>query len=516
MVFRMRRVLLALALLPVVGAAQTTAKGFVFDDTNKNGRKDFDEKGIPNIRVSNQRTSTKTDRNGAWTLPCDDDTIFFVVKPRGWMTPVSKQQLPIFYYIHKPTGSPPNMKFKGIAPTGPLPASIDFPLYKRDEPNRFQAIFFGDTQPRDVREVDYLTRDIIEPLVEEAKRKKYDFGVTLGDIVFDDLAVFEPYINAIALLGMPWYNVLGNHDVNYDGGSDKNSDETFHRHFGPNYYSFDHGPTHFVVLDNVNVHTPAGATRATYNNVLGPEQLAWLKDDLANTPKNQLVVLCMHIPLNEGLDKEEFFKLINERPYALSVSAHTHFQEHRFLTSPNLKEPHHHFVSVTTCGSWWQGRPDDRGVPVTTMRDGAPNGFSVFSFDGNQYKIEFRTAGAPAEQQMNIYAPDVLKWSEVEATDIVVNVYGGNEKSTVEMKFGNGEWKNMEKVLEPDPEYAKLVQRDAALTAPYRPLPGAINSPHLWKLKLPFTRERGTVPVHVRSKDMFGQVYIGTRGIRIE
>lgn len=513
----MRWLLSASLLLPILAQAQTTATGFVFDDTNKNGVKDSGEKGIPNVKVSNQRTITKTDRNGAWKLPSDDDTIFFVVKPRNWMTPVTKEQLPRFFYIHKPAGSPAAMKFPGVAPTGPLPKSIDFPLYRRNEPNRFQAIFFGDTQPRDVKEVDYLTRDIIEPLVEEAKLKKYSFGVTLGDLVFDDLKVFDPYINAVALLGMPWYNVLGNHDVNYDGGSDKNSDETYHRHFGPNFYSFDHGPTHFIALDNVHVYTPAGAQRSTYKSLLGPEQLAWLKEDLAATPKNQLVVLMMHIPFDETEDKDEVFKLINERPYALSVAAHTHFQEHRFLNSPLLKTPHHHFVSVTTCGSWWQGRPDDRGVPIATGRDGAPNGFSVFTFDGSQYKIEFRAAGAPAEQQMNIYAPELLNRADVDKTDIVVNVYGGNEKSVVEMRFGaTGEWRKMEKVLEPDPEFVKLVTRDQTLTAPFRPLPGAMNSPHLWKLKLPATTERGTVPVHIRTKDMFGQVYYATRGIRID
>lgn len=512
----MRRLLLCLAVLPAAAYSQQTARGFVFDDVNKNGVKDSGEKGIAGIRVSNQDTITKTDRNGAWSLPATDDTIFFVIKPRNWMTPVSKKQLPLFYYIHKPKGSPDSLKFKGVAPTGPLPKSIDFPLYKRSEPNSFQALFFGDTQPRDVREVDYLTRDIIEPLIEEAKQKKYSFGVTLGDLVFDDLAVFDPYINAVALLGMPWYNVLGNHDVNYDGGSDENSDETYHRHFGPSYYSFDHGPTHFVALDNVYVHQPAGAQRATYKGLFGEKQLKWLKEDLASIPKSQLVVLTMHIPFYDTEDREEVFKMLSERPYALSVSAHTHYQEHRFLQSPNLKEPHHHLVNVTTCGSWWQGRPDDRGVPITTMRDGAPNGFSVFSFDGNQYKIEFRAAGAPAAQQMNIYAPDVLKPADVDATDIVVNVYGASEKSTVEMRFGSGEWRKMDKVLEPDPEYVKLVQRDAALSTPYRPLPGAINSPHLWKLKLPSNLERGTIPIHIRTTDMFGQVYYATRGIRID
>ena len=63
----------------------------------------------------------------------------------------------------------------------------------------------------------------------------------LGDIVFDDLSVMEPLNQAIALIGLPWYNVIGNHDLNMDAPNDELSDETFERFYGPAYYSFDHG-----------------------------------------------------------------------------------------------------------------------------------------------------------------------------------------------------------------------------------------------------------------------------------
>lgn len=517
MVPAMRVLLCALSLLPVCGFAQVQAKGYVFEDLNRNGIKEIGEPGIADVKVSNQHEFTKTDKSGFWTMKGTDDTIFFVVKPRNWMTPLNEFNLPQFHYIHKPNGSPPSLKTPGVEPTGPLPEFINFPLHRREETTWFRALFFGDTQPRNATEVDYLKRDIIEPLIEEAKKEKYSFGVTLGDLVFDDLGVFDPYIRAIALLGMPWYNVLGNHDINKDIPDDKLSDETFERLFGPNYYSFDHGPTHFVVLDNVFWYQNPQTNRGSYKGRFGEEQLAWLKKDLALVPPDQLVVMMMHIPFQDTEDKEEMFKVIGDRPYCLSVSAHTHYQEHKFLESEHLKKPHHHVINVTTCGSWWQGRPDDRGVPITTMRDGAPNGFSVFTFDGNQYSIEFRAAGSPASHQMNIYAPELLKRYEAEGTEIVVNVFGGNEKSVVEMKFGNdGEWIKMDKVMRADPQYAKIADRDKDLKAPYRPLPAPIESPHLWAAKLPRPSSRGTIPVHIRTTDMFGQVYYATRGIRIE
>ena len=47
-----------------------------------------------------------TGKGGRYELPIDDDDIIFVIKPRGYMTPVDALNLPRFYYIHKPAGSP--------------------------------------------------------------------------------------------------------------------------------------------------------------------------------------------------------------------------------------------------------------------------------------------------------------------------------------------------------------------------------------------------------------------------
>jgi hypothetical protein len=505
------------------GPPTGTARGVVFDDRNKNGKRDPGEPGLGGIVVSNQREVVKTDRQGRWQLPHDDDTIFFVVKPRNWMTPVDEDKLPRFYYIHKPAGSPPNLRYEGVKPTGPLPASIDFPLMRRPEPTKFAALFFGDTQPRDLREVDYIIRDIVEPIIH--RKEKFDFGVTLGDVVFDDLTVTKPLVQAIGLIGIPWYYVLGNHDINFDVTDDEHSDEHWERTFGPNYYSFDHGPTHFVVLDDVvwfgkdnAVKLDPARTNGFYRAGLGKTQLEWLERNLATVPDNKLVVLMMHIPINEIEDRAELFRILAKRPYALSVSAHTHFQEHRFLTSKDgwpKAEPHHHVVNVTTCGSWWTGAPDSRGVPHTTMRDGAPHGYSVFTFDGNQYKIEFRAARRSPDYQMNIMAPDALRGSEVSSTVVYANVFGGSERSKVEYSFAGSRWAPMTKTLENDPLFTVTSQRDRTLQRPYRPLPNPMQSPHLWKATLSGSLQPGVYPLHVRTTDMFGQVSIATRAIRV-
>jgi hypothetical protein len=497
-----------------------TAHGTVFEDRDRDGVRDPGERGVAGVWVSNQRTFAKTDRQGRWKLPYNDDTTFFVVKPRGWMTPVDDDNVPRFYYVHKPGGSEPSLDYPGLRPTGPLPESVDFPLYRRREADEFAALFFGDTQPRDLREVDYLARKVFAPLYDDDLGA--DFGVTLGDVVFDDLSVIPALKQAVGLIGLPWYYVIGNHDLNLDAADDGGSDETWHHYFGPNYYSFDHGPVHFVVLDNVEWRSQANAAqevppraRGYYRAALGAVQLEWLRQDLATAGRDRLVVALMHIPVTEVVEKKELFALLAERPYALSVSAHTHMQEHRFLTEQDgwpKPVPHHHVINVTTCGSWWSGMPDSLGVPHTTMRDGAPPGYSVFRFDGNQYSIEFRAAGRPESYQMNLYAPEEVKAGQFVA---YANVFGGSERSKVEYSFAGGPWHPMERVLEPDPAYVQAVEREGAVPAPFRKLPRPEASTHLWKATVRGVWRSGVLPLHVRTTDMFGQSYTATRAVRV-
>ncbi len=78
--------------------------------------------GISGVMVSNGRDVALTDADGRYTLPVTDETVLFVIKPSGYMTPVDPvTMLPRFYAIHQPAGSPSalGLTFEGIAPTGP-------------------------------------------------------------------------------------------------------------------------------------------------------------------------------------------------------------------------------------------------------------------------------------------------------------------------------------------------------------------------------------------------------------
>jgi len=500
------------------------AVGVVFHDRDGDAARGAGEPGLEGVAVSNGREVARTDAEGRYRLPVDDDTILFVVKPSGWRTPMSRDRLPSFFYIHKPAGSAPGLRFPGVAPTGPLPASVDFPLAPQAEADRFRVIVFGDTQPYDLEQLDYLSRDVIAELIGTDAA----FGFTLGDLVGDDLSLFEPLSRAIARIGVPWYNVIGNHDMNYDARDDAGSDETFERVYGPSTYAFEYAGAHFLVLDDVIY---GGADRdppstQNYRGGFGADQLDFLRAYLADVPREALVVALMHMPLAGpppfGFEQgRELLALLGGRPNTLSFSSHTHMQYQLFLgPEAGFQGPaqHLHVNQAAVAGSWWLGAKDELGIPHATMRCGAPNGWSILEIDGPRFRLRFQAARRPASHQMSIFAPALVASQEAGATEVLVDMFAGSDRSRVEMKLGDTtSWQTLERVERPDPFYLELLAREAALGGKLgRPLPPAATSLHLWRGTLPANPPPGTHTLEVRSTDVFGQRFSDRRLIRIE
>ncbi len=495
-------------------ACAEVAKGTVYDDRNGNGFRDADEPGLPNVCVSNGKDVVRTGDDGSWVLPVTDDTIVFVVKPSGWATPLSEDMLPRFYYIHKPNGSPELPK-PGVAPTGPLPPSIDCPLIRRDEPSTFRILLFGDTQARGLREVNFITRDVVEELV----GADVAFGVSLGDIVADDVLLFEPINRAIAQIGVPWHNVFGNHDHNGGPNDDRTSDEAFERVYGPGTYAFEYGGVSFIIIDDVYFKPEGG-----YEGRLTDPQNAFFKGYLDTVPRERLVVLMMHIPILRLANREPLYDLLKDRPHTFSISAHAHEQMQFFLTREQGwkgEQPHHHLVHATVSGSWWCGTFDENGIPHATMNDGAPNGYSYVTFDGNRYSVRFKAARRPDDYQMNVYAPDELERSKSGETEVLVNVFAGSERSTVEMRLDRqGGWTRLEQTRTTDPECARMHEQSKHMTEELEHLFGWKMDPpsmtsHMWKGTLPPDLTPGTHTIEVRTTDLYGQSYTAYRVIRV-
>jgi hypothetical protein len=190
------------------------------------------------------------------------------------------------------------------------------------------------------------------------------------------------------------------------------------------------------------------------------------------------------------------------------------------------KKPHHHLVNATVCGSWWCGVHDELGIPHATMNDGAPNGYSIITFDGNQYSVRFKAARRPANYQMNIYLPEEIAKSSADTTHILVNVFAGSERSVVEMQIDQNEnWIPLDTIRTIDPEILRMHKLSPFLETKVDdksledvfgfPMDYPSVSYHMWQAKLPAGIPPGTHLVTVRTTDMYNQTWKASRIFRV-
>ena len=506
-----------LLLLAVVVAApafaQSVAKGYVFQDDNANGKKDRREKGVAGVAVSDGVQIVMTDQDGYYELPVSDHCVIFVIKPRGYTFPVNERFQPQNYYIHKTAGSP-DFQYKGTEPTGDLPKSLDFALLPYEEKDNFKFFAFGDPQPYSLKEVEYFTKAIVD------EAKNYEglaFGISLGDIVGDNLDLHPYYLDAIKGMGIPWYNVIGNHDRNYDAKDDKFSNETFESNFGPSNYAFQYGKAHFIVLDDIILSNPPKG--APYVGGLRDDQLQFVENYMKLVNKGELVVISYHIPIAyktnqfDDADRRRLFEIL-EGHNVLGLSAHTHIQMQFFVGSEygwTGEKPYREYNVGTTNGDWYSGKLNERGLPDATMRDGTPQGYGIVTVNGNEYILDYKVAGKPEDYQMTVYSPQVVPYKQGGKYPLYVNFFMGCPDDLVEFRIDNGPWKKMGRVTdELDPTFMNLVYEWDRLDFAQkgrRPSHTPGPSTHLWKANLDTSLEPGEHVIDVRATDMFGRTY---------
>lgn len=493
--------------------AQEVARGFVFEDTNNNGIKERREKGLEGVPVSNGTDIVLTDEEGRYELQVSDHCLIFVLKPKGYISPVNQKNQPQCWYVHIPEGSP-QLQYKGSEPTGPLPKSLDFPMVRYDDPENFSFYAFGDPQPHSMTEIGYFSKKIVD----EAKQKEgIAFGISLGDVVGNHLDLHPHYLDAIKDMGIPWYQVIGNHDRNYDCQTEEYANETFEMNFGPSDYAFRYGDTHFILLDDIYMHLAPKSS--PYKGGLGEYQFMFIENYLKLVNKGELVILCYHIPIAYKQDqfidshRRRLFKLL-EGHNVLGLSAHTHIQM-QFFYGPDLgwtgEKPFHEYNVGTTNGDWYSGKIGPDGTPDATMRDGTPPGYAIIHIEGNKYRFDYKVAGKPDDYGMSVYSSKVVPYKNGGKYPIYVNFFLGCSDDVVEYRIDGGKWKKMNRVTdEVDPTYMNLVYEWDRTDTPMkgkRPNSVPTMCTHLWKAVLDHKLEPGDHTVDIRATDMFGKIY---------
>ena len=488
--------------------------GIVYDDVNGNGVRDGQEGGIANVTVSNGTDVVTTDSNGCYKLSVTDDCIVFVIKPAGWKTSLDENNLPRFYYINKPAGSASQLKFPGIAPTGAKPASIDFPLQKQQEPEKFDVILFGDIQAGNNEDVIYFRRQLAELI-----NTKAAFGISLGDNVGNNLSVLDGVNQAVAMMNRPWYNVAGNHDMNFLASDDAGSLDTFKSIYGPVNYSFNYGKVHFVVLDSI-IAKRTEKEQLEYDEGLSDETLTFIANDLKHVDKDKLVAVLMHGGLHyfpQG--REKLFALLKDFEQSLSIAGHDHIIRHIFYNESNNfhgPKPHHLYIAGAVCGGWWMGTYDPYSdTPHSMMCDGAPAGYTTLSFNGNNYSLKYKAFGKDVDFQMTVYAPDEVSISQLSETKVTTNVFAASEKAAVKMNIDNGQWISMSPSQSPDPYFVKMRKWEDEKSIYRHSWAKGAQRLHIWEAPLPKTLSKGIHIINIKSTDMFDQTFAAKRLIKV-
>ena len=445
------------------------------------GRVTIDGRGQRGVAVSDGLAVARTQSDGRYELLADPRQPFlFATVPAGSRIPVTDRGTARF---HRPLAADARSEMAASFAFETLPGG-----------DRRHALFLlADPQTQDARDVGLLHAESVPDLAAEVRRMGSVpcLGVACGDIMFDRLEHFPDYERAVRAIGLPCFQVVGNHDVEIAARSDEASVRTFERHFGPTYYSLDRGEVHYVVLDDVLWHGRG------YVGYLDQRQIDWLAADLAGLERGARVVVCLHIPplctLHTRRGEEspgDTISIVNrELLYALlerfqSTILCGHMHETEFLSDGGC-DIH---VCGAVCGAWWTG-------PI--CHDGTPNGYMVYEVSGAELKPRYKATGHSPEHQMRLYGP-----AKNGSTDrqVLANVWAAGPGWRIEW-YENGERRGpMTARRSRDPLSIRLHE------GPEKPTPRAWVEPVATDHVFVATPSRRAREVTVEASDPWGRV----------
>ena len=446
------------------------------------GRVQTGGRGLAGVAVTDGLSIVETANDGAFALVSNTRRPFvYLSMPAGFAMPQNETGTARFY---RPIEA---------GPGGEMQVLFDLERRGGDDENH-AFLVLCDPQTQDDRDMGLFHQETV-PDVQQTLQSLGNtpaFGVSCGDIMWDRLSLYPEYERAVSRMGIPFFQVVGNHDLDFDGPTDQTSVRTFQRHFGPAHYSFDRGAVHYVVLDDVFWNAN------NYFGYLDADQLAWLEADLARVEAGRTVVVFAHIPAHSTrmfrvdgsspppnisiTNRAAFYRLL-EPFQAHLITGHTHESEHVFEGGI------HEHVQGTACGAWWTG-------PICA--DGTPAGYGVYEVRGDELRWRYKATGHAADHQLRLYARGA---DPAAPNEIVANVWDWDPEWTV-VWFEDGVRKGpMARRIGTDPMSERL-HRGGAVPEP-RPWVEPVPSGHLFYAPVsPDTRE-----IRVEATDRFGRAY---------
>lgn len=369
--------------LPATSLAFEPQKNF--NSIQVKGKLSARGKGISNVAVSDGKYIYYTDSSGNFEFKTDRSFVFFSY-PSGYRFNILENGS-VDFFRKLDFGKAINEVHFELTPNPNSEKSHHF-------------ITIADPQVQSAGEADQFIKESCSDLRKTVERLQdpNTFGIGLGDLVFDEFELFEKYNQGIKSTGIPFFQVLGNHDIDLQARGNESSQYPFSDQYGPAYYSFNRGGKHYVVLSDVFF-----LGNKQYYGYLDETQLHWLEQDLKHVEKGSELVVFLHIPtysnvvsFNSGRDinkesvinREVLYSILKDYKVHL-ISGHVHWNENNVNT--NIFE--HNTAAIS--GAWWT---------ADFCYDGSPKGYGVYQMKEN-LSWHYQAIGEESSHQFRLYNP---------------------------------------------------------------------------------------------------------------
>ena len=383
--------------------------------------------GVEGVVVSDGDSVTVTNESGYYALQSQKRNGYvFYSLPRGYEPTLTDGFQPQFWQ---------KLLYANVKSN----ETHNFTLNKADNDN-YTLILGADSHLANrTRDLKQFKEGYIECLKAEKQQagKGKIYSMILGDLTWDNYWYSRNYnlnafMNTCKEYGYPMtlWPVIGNHDN--DGATPAGDDCDFlssapwRNIVCPNYYSFNLGRVHYVVLDDVyylNEDTGGDYAKGivgsrNYSARFTPEQLDWLRRDLALVEdKEAPLIVALHVPVwklgtaspftataNLADDNSKTLcDMLKEFSNVHIVSGHTHYNYHAHPTGyKNIME---HNIAAICASWWWTGYCTNRHV----CRDGSPGGYSLWNVEGDRLQWKYKSIEQNGDLQMRIYDMNTVK-----------------------------------------------------------------------------------------------------------
>ncbi len=308
-------------------------------------------------------------------------------------------------------------RFLSLAAATAAVPSLPLQAAPSSSAGRLRIVFFTDTHLQPELRADEGTALALA----KVRSLKPDLCIQGGDHCFDLAAV--PRERSVMLLdlytrteqalhGIPIEHVIGNHDVfgraTSSGVSPSDplyGKKAFEQRFSSKTFrSFNRAGYHFILLDSIQI-TP----EREFDAMIDPEQLTWLRADLAATPQGTPILVACHVPLVSAAPQYTPPDDKAAKASALAVLSNLHgflignaretidcFEGHNVIA---VLQGHTHInetvfwrntpyiTSGAVSGNWWHG-----------SRWGTPEGFTVLELAAGKVEWRYETYGWQSPQ----------------------------------------------------------------------------------------------------------------------